>query len=861
MLGLQSCISMRLISLNCENKSVCNDCHNTSEVNSLNRHGNNPSSGGRSGNAKKGILEKYPKCFRGVGLFPGEYHIDLKQDAEPVIHPPRRVPESMKEAVKKELSRMIDIDIIEKVDQPTDWVNSVVYVTKPSGELRICLDPKDLNTCVRRPHHYTQVLEDILPQPQGASVFTILDARSGYWNVKLEDESKLLTTFNTPYRRYCFRRLPFGLISAQDVFQKKVDQTFEDLPGVIAIAIIVVFGKTEAEHDKHLDDVMKRTQQVGLCLNPDKCVVKSDRIKFFGNYLSSNGLEPDPDKIAAIVDMSAPTDTLELQTFLGMANYLSRYTANLATKTAVLRDLTKKESVFVWGPEHQKAFDSVKETIATAATLAYFDSSKPVIIQTDASKRGVGATLLQDGRPVAYASKSLTETESNYCNIEREMLAIVFGLERFHHYAYGRHVTIESNHTPIESITRKPLINAPPRLMRMLLRIQKYDFTVKYVPGKDIPIADGLSRLPIQGDEIPDIDVTIHDITGVSESRLEKIKDETKCDETLQVLARTVTNGWPQYRNQCPDNIAPFWNFRDEIVVFSGVLLKGNRVIIPKNMQAEILVKIHTGHQGIEKCRLRARETVYWCGDIDNMIRKCDVCQHNQTAQPKEEMIPIDATYPWEMVGSDMFHFRGDEYLLVVDYYSSYPIIRKLSSTTSCAVVSKLKLIFSEFGIPNFFISDNARQYDSAEFRKFEAEYDFKHETSSPRYPQCNGKSERFVGIVKKILQKAYEAREDPAIALLCLIRTTPIETGLPSPAEMMFDRKIQSNLPTVNIAEKDKACRREQWKRQYNERSHTLKDLNRGQCVRVQDYTAKKWEPAVINQKLSQPRSYMLPS
>ena len=197
--------------------------------------------------------------------------------------------------------------------------------------------------------------------------------------------TKLLTTFNTPYGRYCFRRLPFGLISAKDVFQKKVDQTFEDLPGVIAIADdIVVFGKTEAEHDKHLDDVMKRRQQVGLCLNPDKCVVKSDRIKFFRNYLSSNGLEPDPDKIAAIV-----TANRCLGTFLGMANYLIQYTANLATKTAVLRDLTKKESVFVWGPEHQKAFDSVKETIATAATLAYFDSSKPVIIQTDASKRGV----------------------------------------------------------------------------------------------------------------------------------------------------------------------------------------------------------------------------------------------------------------------------------------------------------------------------------------------------------------------------------------------------------------------------------------------------------------------------------------
>ena len=139
MLGLQACLALQLISLNCEHKSACNDCHNNSQVHIL-------SSGEGNGDAKEKLLEKYPKCFRGVGLFSGEYHIDLKQNAEPVIHPPRRVPESMKDAVKKELQRMIEIDVIEKVEQPTDWVNSVVYVTKPSGELRICLDPKDLTT-------------------------------------------------------------------------------------------------------------------------------------------------------------------------------------------------------------------------------------------------------------------------------------------------------------------------------------------------------------------------------------------------------------------------------------------------------------------------------------------------------------------------------------------------------------------------------------------------------------------------------------------------------------------------------------------------------------------------------------------
>ena len=276
-------------------------------------------------------------------------------------------------------------------------------------------------------------------------------------------------------------------------------------------------------------------------------------------------------------------------------------------------------------------------------------------------------------------------------------------------------------------------------------------------------------------------------------------------------------------------------------------------------------MKIHTGHQGIEKCQLRARNTLDWCGinaDIDYMVKKCNVCQHNQTSQQTEELIPIDATYPWEIVGSYMFHWIGDEYMLVAGYYSSLTIIRKLSSTTYGAIVSKLKLVFSEFGIPDIFISDNARQYASAEFRIFEAEYDFKHETSSLKYHQYNGKAERYVGVVKKTLHTSYEAREDPAIALLCL-RTTPVETGLPSPAELVFDRKIQSYLPIITTTGKEKTSfrRREQWRRQYDEHARDLKDIHRGQSVRVQDYVTKKWEAAVVKQKVSEPRSYILTS
>ena len=183
---------------------------------------------------------------------------------------------------------------------------------------------------------------------------------------------------------------------------------------------------------------MDRTREIGLRLNPDKCHIKVAKIKFFGNYLSERGLEPDPSKVAAIIGMTPPGNVTEVQSILGMANYLSRFTPNLAIITSPLRDLTKKDTEWTWGPEHKQAFNRLKDAISSTDVLAYYDPAKPATIQTDASKRGLGATVLQDCRPVAYASKSLTETESNYANIEREMLAVVFGLERFHHYAYGR---------------------------------------------------------------------------------------------------------------------------------------------------------------------------------------------------------------------------------------------------------------------------------------------------------------------------------------------------------------------------------------------------------------------------------------
>ena len=497
------------------------------------------------------FAEEFSDVFEGLGLFEGEHHICINKDYPPVIHPPRRVPHALKDKLKKELDRMEKLDVISRIDEPTDWVNSMVLVEKAKG-LRVCLDPKDLNKAIKREHYRTQTLEDILPKLNGAKYFGVCDARSGYWTIKLDEASTKLTTFNTPFGRYCFKRLPFGLVSSQDVFQKKIDQAFEGIQGVEAIADdILIWGNSYEEYQRRQMDMLHRAKEKGIKLNKEKCKFGLTDVKFFGSILSKDGLKADPEKISSIVNMPRPQNKAELQTFLGMINYLSRFAPNLSTVITPLRDLTKNNSDFIWDSVSDKVFKDAKELITHSPVLEYFDSKKDITLQVDASKSGVGATLLQEGKPVAFASKALNETQQRYAQIEKECYAILFACEKFHEYIYGRQVTVQSDHKPLESIMKKPLYAAPPRLQRMLLRLQRYDLKVTYISGKEIPIADALSRKYFnKADKTDDLkDIQVHAVFSslpVSDRKLKLIKEETEKDDQLKKLSNIISNGWPE---------------------------------------------------------------------------------------------------------------------------------------------------------------------------------------------------------------------------------------------------------------------------------------------------------------------------
>ena len=284
-------------------------------------------------------------------------------------------------------------------------------------------------------------------------------------------------------------------------------------------------------------------------------------MKFFGVIYDKNGAHPDPAKVDAIQSISNPSNQTQLQEFLGMVTYMSPFIPKLAEHTKTLRELLKKDVEYIWTPAHTTAFRKLKSLICKGVTLAYFDPSKDTQIEVDASTRGLVAALIQEGMPIAFASKSLSSAEERYANIERELLAVVFGCERFHTYIYGSHFTIISDHKPLEMIQLKNLTSAPPRLQRMLLRLQNYDLQIVYKPGKEMLLSDGLSQLPSSANTHIDLDLQVSHVQ-FSAAKIEELVQETSKDPALSALREVIVTGWPDFRKELPQSLTGCYSWQ-----------------------------------------------------------------------------------------------------------------------------------------------------------------------------------------------------------------------------------------------------------------------------------------------------------
>ena len=742
-------------------------------------------------NGTEELRALYPNSFDRLGSLKGEYDIRVDPSVKPQQHSRRKVPIESKEAIEKEIDYMLEEGIVVEQIEPTPWVSSATFPKKANGDTRVCLDPKDLNKAIIRENHKPMTVEEIAHQLAGAVVYTKADALKAFLQVHLTYEASLLTTFNYHRGRLRFLRMPFGAKMSQDVFQLRMDAILEQCPGVIGIHDdIVIFGTSNEDHDANLINLMNVCQKEGLVLNSKKLELRRERVTFFGAEYSKDGMHPDPKKIQGIVEMTAPQDKQQLQSFLGMVNYMGTFIPNLSHHTEPLRSMLKQDNVFAWDEVKTRSFQQIKSLIlkANETPLRYYDRTQPVTVQADASLRGLGACLIQDNRPIAFASKSLTGAESRYANIERELLAIVFACQRFSTYLLGRSFVAETDHKPLEMIALKNLANAPPRLQRMLLQLQRFDVTIRYRKGSEMQLADALSRCPARAS--PEIKLNMRvDYIAFSRSWIETIKEQLAEDPILATVYQLTQQGWPHERRHVPRTARRYFDFRDELSTDNGLLLKGPCIVIPNSLKEEYLHRLHEGHLSVSKTKENAKEHLYWPGmdaDISDYHKRCQECI-KRSRMPKEPLQPHDIPAgPWLKLGMDYFNFNGTQYVLISDYFSKFPYMFK-AKTNFWSLRDHLINLFAIEGYPDEIVTDNGPPFSSQEFNRFLSKLGITHTTSSPLYPRSNGSVERMVQTVKTLLSKNSNTRSFQEV--LADLRATRIGTGLPSPAEILHGR------------------------------------------------------------------------
>ena len=415
----------------------------------------------------------------------------IPTNGNPVKVPPRRIPANFRDEVEEQLDTMLKMGIIEECSSP--WMAPTVFVRKKNGELRMCIDYRELNKKTVKDAYPLPRADEVQDRLAGSTIFSTLDLASGYWQIAVTPEDRPKTAFcpGPGMGLFQFTRMPFGLSGAPGSFQRLMDTVCRGLSFVTTyLDDVLIHSVSPKEHLQHLQEVFHRLRQAGLTLRGSKCQLGMSQVTYLGHVFSSSGMEPDPRKIAAVENWPTPSSVCDVQSFLGLASYYRRYVHKFADIAAPLHSLTQKNSKFYWNDSCQEAFVSLKRSLCRAPILAFpcFSAdAAPFYLQTDASAVGIGAILEQDGHVVAYASRSLTQAERNYSVIQRECLAAVYGMKQFRHYLLGRKFHLLTDHALLQWLSAQKMEGL---LARWALAMQEYDFSIEYRKGSHNNNAD-----------------------------------------------------------------------------------------------------------------------------------------------------------------------------------------------------------------------------------------------------------------------------------------------------------------------------------------------------------------------------------
>ncbi|KAF2894674.1 hypothetical protein ILUMI_11501 [Ignelater luminosus] len=480
---------------------------------------------------------------------------------------------------------MASKEIIVPATEPTDWRNPIVDGPKTNGDIRICMDPRNLNKYVKRELFHILTYDNLLSQLSGAKYFTLLNASSAFLQIPTIYESSLLCTITITFGRYRYLQLPYGLTSSPEMFQHYIHEVLDEL-----------------WHHDNLNIVLTKVKHSGLTLNKEKSVFCVNKIKFLEHLISADGISPDENKTRAISNMKPIKNKKELQRFLGMVVYLAQFIPNLSQESSILRRLLSDKIEWIKTQTEESCFKQIKQL-------------------------GLCAMISQDNKQTEFASISLTQTQQKYNQIEKELLALVFGCERFNFYLFGQNFNIETDHQQLLGLLKKPLDEMSPRIQRLAISLLRYQFKPHYFPGKNLKVPDTL------------INLRVFSVVTTSKASKQRLQEAINKDMKLQEIKYYVLNGWPSHKSTVPSELKKYWPIKNDIFLHQNILFYQKRLLVSEVLRKKFFDIIHQFHQGVVSCKRKAQEAIYYL-DLKAIKNKKDpfiaVLDYNST--PKQNL-------------------------------------------------------------------------------------------------------------------------------------------------------------------------------------------------------------------------------
>ncbi|KAL0549288.1 hypothetical protein IC582_013769 [Cucumis melo] len=726
------------------------------------------------------VVRDYPDVFPEElpGLPPHrevEFAIELEPGTVPISRAPYRMAPAELKKLKVQLQELLDKGFIRPSVSP--WGAPVLFVKKKDGSMRLCIDYRELNKVTVKNRYPLPRIDDLFDQLQGATVFSKIDLRSGYHQQRIKDGDVPKTAFRSRYGHYEFIVMSFGLTNAPAVFMDLMNRVFREFLDTFVIVFIddiLIYSKTEAEHEEHLRIVLQTLRDNKLYAKFSKCEFWLKQVSFLGHVVSKAGVSVDPAKIEAVTGWTRPSTVSEVRSFLGLAGYYRRFVENFSRIATPLTQLTRKGAPFVWSKACEDSFQNLKQKLVTAPVLTVPDGSGSFVIYSDASKKGLGCVLMQQGKVVAYATRQLKSHEQNYPTHDLELAAVVFALKIWRHYLYGEKIQIFTDHKSLKYFFTQKELNM--RQRRWLELVKDYDCEILYHPGKANVVTDALSRKVSHSAALITRQAPLH-------RDLERAEIAVSVGAVTMQLAQLTVQ--PTLRQRIIDaqsndpylvekrGLAEVGQAVEFSISSDGGLLFEKRLCVPSDsaVKTELLSEAHSSpfsmHPGSTKMYQDLKRVYWWRNmkrEVAEFVSRCLVCQQVKAPRQKPAGLLQPLSIPkwkWENVSMDFITglprtLRGFTVIwVVVDRLtkSAHFVPGKSTYTASKWAQLYMSEIVRLHGVPVSIVSDRDARFTSKFWKGLQTAMGTRLDFSTAFHPQTDGQTERLNQVLEDMLR------------------------------------------------------------------------------------------------------------